>query len=144
MTVRDWIQVGVVPAAVGAAIIALVIATQDRRAAQAEAAKQRQHLALRDELGYAIRLLNNTNRGGSTDALERSRLRAEALTLIGVLGEHRVPVQWKHRMDVDDKTLRTMIADDNEPEFKKWQYESMLAVREITKELDDSRTSRSS
>ncbi|MDQ1576648.1 MAG: hypothetical protein QOH55_1798 [Microbacteriaceae bacterium] len=137
ITLADLIQIAVVVAAVGAAIVALVIAARDRRAAMVAASKERRYQALRGELDLALRLLQNSNRGGSTDPIERAQLGAEAITLVGFLGEKRVPRLWKRRIDIDDAKLRALLADPDQEEFKKWTYESQLAVNAIVRELGE-------
>ncbi|WP_431278250.1 hypothetical protein [Leifsonia poae] len=135
LTTSDIIQIAVVIAAVGSSIIALCIAAKDRRAAAEEASRERKFQSLRGELDLAMRLLTNTSRGGSTDPLERARLGAEQMALVGLLGEKRIPRLWKRRMNVTDEALRKMLDDPQEKDFKKWEYESLLAVNEIVREL---------
>jgi len=119
------IQTAALVAAVIASTIALVIASKDRRVAR-----------LQRELDMALRLLENRNHGGSTDAAARKRLGAEALTLVGTLGERRLPLQWKRQVGVDDAKLRSLIDSDGTEEWVKDKMEAQLAVNAIRKELD--------
>ena len=101
MTTSDFIQVAAVLVAIGAAIIALVISASDRKNARqiadADRASTLRHAHLMFELEALTRLSENLNRGGSADPLERNRMGAEALTLVGVLSSDRVPQLWERR-----------------------------------------------
>ncbi len=157
MTLCDLIQVLVVLTAVGASIVALVIASKDRRNAQriaeddraaaAEVAAQTQREALRQahmmfELETLTRLLENLNRGGSSDRQESSRMGAEALTLIGVLGRERVPHLWDERAG-DDTKLQKHYDDPEMPQYKKNAIEVQLAVNALHREIQSVLTPKS-
>ncbi len=138
MTTSDWIQLGAVLTAVAASIVALVIATIDRRTLLRIAEQDRAHSRLALELEYAIRLSANRNMGGSTDPAETKRLGAEAMALVGVVGERWVPRQYEHVMDgrtidelgqaIDEKT-------DDMPEWVQWRNEATIAVQSIITEM---------
>lgn len=133
MAVGDFIQVVAVLVAIGASIIALVLSWRDRVSARKIAAEDRrvalEQAKLMFDLEQLLRLLENGNRGGSTDALERSRLGAEALSLIGLLGPELLPRQWARRIEHEDKELREKLTDESEsPEFIKDTIETQLAV----------------
>jgi hypothetical protein len=149
MTPGDLIQTLAVLAAVAASIIALIVSAKDRKNARdiaiedrAEAARlaaedrreSLRHSRLIHELDTLSKLLVNLNRGGSADRQESSRMGAEALTLIGVLGEERVPVQWNKRAG-DEEKLRAAYEDPEMPEYKKDALEAQLAVNAILREI---------
>lgn len=139
-----WIQAGAVVVAIGASIVALIvswrdrvnarkIATDDRRAALAQA-------KLMFDLEALLRLLENQNRGGSTDDLEQKRLGAEAMALVGLIGQERLPRLWQRRIGEDDDGLRAKLTDDEKttPEFLKWAIEVQLALNEVVEEIRQS------
>ncbi|WP_061016684.1 hypothetical protein [Microbacterium sp. CCH5-D1] len=147
--VSNIIQILVLVAAVGAAIVALVVSAKDRknaqriaegdRAAAAELAAQDRREGLRQahlmfELEALTKLLENLNRGGSTDPLETRRMGAEALTLIGALGSDRLPHQWERRVG-DDERLEAAYEDPEMPEYKKDALEGQLAVNAVLHEI---------
>lgn len=138
MTISDWIQVGAVLAAVVASILALVIATVDRRTQLRIAEQDRAHSRLALELEYAIRLSTNRNMGGSEDRAESKRLGAEAMALVGAVGERWVPRQYAHVMDgrtiaeleqaIDEKA-------DGMPQWVQDRNEATIAVQSIIAEM---------
>lgn len=79
MTLSDGIQVLMAAVAVGASIVALIVASKDRKTQMTIARHNREHTRLLLELEYAIQLSANRNRGGSTDELERKQMGAEAI-----------------------------------------------------------------
>lgn len=149
MNPGDLIQILAVLAAVAASIVALVVSAKDRKNAQTIARDDRdaaarvaagdRREALRQahmmfELESLTRLLENLNRGGTSDDLERRRMGAEALTMIGVLGPKRVPHLWEDRAG-DDEKLRAHYADPQMPAFKKNAIEVQLAVNALQREI---------
>ncbi len=90
MAIGDFISAVAVVVAVGASLVALFVSWRERVNARKIAAEDRrvalEQAKLMFDLEQLLRLLENGNRGGSTDALERARLGAEALSLIGLLG----------------------------------------------------------
>ncbi|MFS0852539.1 hypothetical protein [Microbacterium sp. 179-I 3D4 NHS] len=149
--IGNWIQVLVVIAAIGAAIVALVVSSKDRRNAQkiaegdraaaAEVAAADRREALRQahlmfELETLSRLLENLNRGGSSDRQESSKMGAEALTLIGLLGRDRIPHLWDQRAG-DDAKLRASLEDPKMPDYKKEAIRVQLAVNAVRDEISD-------
>ncbi len=151
MTLSDFIQMLAVLAALGASIVALVVSAKDRKNAQTIAEGDRRaaaQLASDDrrealhqahlifELETLTRLLENLNRGGSTDSAESRRMGAEALTLIGVLGPERVPHLWDDRAG-DDEKLQRHYDDPEMPEYKKNAIEVQLAVNALRREIRD-------
>nr|WP_201470992.1 hypothetical protein [Microbacterium hydrocarbonoxydans] len=149
MTVGDFIQIFAVLAAVGASIVALTVSAKDRKSAQAiakgdrtaaaELAAQDRREALHQahlifELEALTRLLENLNRGGSTDRAEAGRMGAEALTLVGVLGQERVPHLWEEKA-ADDEKLQAHFVDPDMPQYKKDAIEVQLAVNALRREI---------
>lgn len=149
MAFGDWIQVGAVLAAVGASIIALVVSARDRKSAQkiaegdrasaAAIAAQDRREALRQahlifELEALTRLLENLNRGGSSNKDESSKMGAEALTLVGVIGAERLPHLWEETA-ADDAALQTHFDDPEWPQYKKDAIEVQLAVNALRREI---------
>lgn len=138
MTTSDLIQLAAVLAAVVAAIIALIISWLDRRSAlriaDADRASALRHSLLMLELEALTRLTQSLKRGGSTDDLERARMGAEALTLVGVLSPDRIPELWEQKMGSDDR-LRAAFADPEMPEYKKEALEAQLAISAVLREI---------
>lgn len=129
---------------------AVALAAQDREAAAQLAADDRaaaarvahedrreslRHARLLHELDTLSKLLTNLNRGGSSDQAESKRMGAEALTLIGMLGQARLPTLWADRAGDEDK-LRAAYEDPDMPEYKKNALEAQLAVNAILREID--------
>lgn len=129
-----WIQSVVALAAIIAAVVALVIGALDRRNARTIAADDRKaslaHAKLMFDLNVLSRLLENLNRGGSSDPAESKRMGAEALTLIGLLGPDLIPTQWNHRVG-DEAKLQRLLDDDDFPEWKKNAIEVQVAVNTV-------------
>lgn len=145
MTVSDWIQVVAVLAALAASVVALVIATMDRKVQLQIALRDREQARLAIELEYAVRLSANRNMGGSTDPAEVKRLGAEAMALVGVVGERWVPRQWRYVME--DRTVEQLEADiDDEsiemPEWVQWRNEATVAVQSIVAAMNNERSAR--
>jgi len=134
-----WIQVASIVAAVFASVVALRIASRDRREARMIAADDRraslEQAMLLFDLEALVRLLENRNRGGSTDREETSRMGAEALTLIGLIGEERLPRQFARQVEVDDQGLQSLIDDPEMPGWKKDAIETQLAVNGLTRRV---------
>ena len=135
----DWIQVLIATVAVGASIVALVIAQKDRQTQLKIARMNREHSRLILELDYVVRLSANRNRGGSTDERERKQMGAEALALAGVVGERWVPKQWEDA--TDGKSLEEMkaILEKGEtaehPEWVLRKIETFLGMQGILDQL---------
>lgn len=138
MTLSDGIQLAAVLAAVGAAIVALIISGLDRRNAReianADRASTLRQAHLMFELDVLGRLSANLNRGGSTDPQESKRMGAEALTLIGLLSPERLPTLWEERVGVDDR-LRAALEDPEMPGYKKTALETQLATSQVLREI---------
>ena len=136
MAIGDFIQTAAVLVAVVASLVALFTSSRDRANARKIAAEDRrvalEQAKLMFDLEALLRLLQNHNRGGSTDALERKQMGAEAQAIIGMLGPDLLPQLWDRRIGVEEEKLREMLADDTTQEFKKWQYETQLAMNATT------------
>ena len=139
MTAGDIIQVVAVVVAIGASIVALVIASMDRRNALKIAEGDRRaavdQARLLAELDAATRLSVLEARGGHTDPVISKDMGAETLALIAMLGPDRVPEMWKRRVTKSDEELRAFIADDSEPQFLRDAVEAERAVHDILREL---------
>ena len=138
MTSTDLIQFAAVLAAIGAAIVALVVSALDRKNAENIAATDRAS-ALRQahlmfELDVLRRLSENLIRGGSSDRQESARMGSEALALIGLLNPDRLPSLWEQRVG-DDARLRAALEDPDMPEFKKNALETQLATSQVLREI---------
>ena len=144
MAIGDYIQTAAVVVAVGASIVALIISWRDRLNARRIAAQDRraalEQAKLMFDLEALLRLLDNQNRGGSTDDLERKRLGAEALAIVGLIGPERLPRLWERRIGHDNDGLRAKLNDDEKttPEFRKWAIEVQLALNAVVEEIRES------
>ncbi|MBP5801329.1 hypothetical protein J2D78_04450 [Microbacterium maritypicum] len=141
MTIGDWVQVVAVLAAISASLVALRIATTDRRTQREIARSDREHARLILELEYALRLSENLNHGGSTDPAETKRLGAEAMALAAVLGERWVPHYYTHLMDgrtVDQIAEAVETKADHMPEWVQWRNEATVAAQRIAARLNES------
>ncbi|BDZ51736.1 hypothetical protein GCM10025867_39770 [Frondihabitans sucicola] len=145
MTNQDvtlWIQAIAVVVAVGASIVALEVSRRERKNSRDIAVKDRasalSQARLMFELDALAGLLENNNRGGSTDPAESKRLGAEALTLIGLIGRDRLPRQWDRRIAHDDAGLQAKLdapeSPDN-PAYIKDAIETQLAVNQVVREI---------
>jgi len=153
MTINEltlWIQAGATVAAVAAAIIALVVSALDRKNTRTVAASDREdarELAREDraaslrqsqllfEQEALLRLLENARHGGSTDALRRADLGAEAAAIIGLFGPERLPLNWANRVAKTPDELREFVKDDTNQEFVRHSVEVQLALAEVTEEI---------
>jgi hypothetical protein len=139
MTLADFIQVLVVFTAAGASIVALVIASKDRRHSAAIAEADRRASAeqarLLVELEAAKRLSILEARGGHTDPVIVKDMGAETLALIAFLGPDRVPNMWKRRVTKSDAELREFIADESKEQFLRDAVEAERAVHDILRDL---------
>lgn len=138
MTLTDGIQIVAVLAAVFASIMALRIATKDRKIQLEIAARAREHDRLRTQLEYAVRLSANRNMGGSTDPEESERLGSEALALATVVGERWVPLQWSRASDGKTTEELKAMLDLPETELPGWvkdKIETGLAIQAMMDEL---------
>jgi len=136
--IATWLQVAAVVvaiAAVGAAVLAaiatsvlaIVLGALDRRNVSRVAARDHEFQQLFREQDLLHRLLENYNRGGSSDATESSRMGSDALTLIGAIGPRRLPELWNSHVN-SDTSLRESLEDPEMPDYKKEAIKVQLAV----------------
>lgn len=136
MSPSDVIQLAAVLVAVAASIVALVIATLDRRTQLRIAEKDRAQARLALELEYAVRLSTNRNMGGSTDPAETKRLGAEAMALAVVVGKRWVPRQYDYVMQGrTPEEIAAMFDNDQSPQWVKWRNEAAVGVQAIVDEM---------
>lgn len=130
------IQLIAVLVAVAASIIALLIATVDRKTQLRIADKDRAQARLAVELEYAVRLSANRNMGGSSDPAESKRLGAEAMALAVVVGRRWVPRQYDYVME-GRTPAEIQAAFDNpaSPDWVKWRNEAAVGVQAIVDEM---------
>lgn len=139
MTVGDIVQIAAIIVAIGASIVALVIASQDRRAATRIAEDDRriaiEQSRLLAELDAAVRLSILEARGGHTDPVIVKDMGAETLALTARLGPERVPEMWKRRVGKSDAELRAYVQNESEPQFLRDAVEAERAVQDILEDL---------
>ncbi|SDZ26556.1 hypothetical protein [Herbiconiux ginsengi] len=140
-----WIQVIAVLAAIGAvvaavlaavtaSVVAVVLGALDRRNAQRISVRDHEFQRLFREQELLQRLLENYNRGGSTDSAEASRMGSEALTLIGAIGPQRLPELWANHVD-SDAALHALLDDPEMPDYKKEAIKVQLALNANHRDL---------
>lgn len=136
MTTSDVIQIVAVLVAVAASVVALVIATLDRKTQMRIAEKDRAQARLAVELEYAVRLSTNRNMGGSTDPAETRRLGAEAMALAVVVGKRWVPRQYDYVTEGrTPEQIAAMFDNDESPQWVKWRNEAAVGVQAIVDEM---------
>ena len=146
----DLIQAISTVVTLGAVIVALRIATTDRKHAAEIAELDRAHafdIAETDrkssahqarlivELDAARRLAILEARGGHTDSAISKDMGAETLALIGFLGPDRVPRMWDRRVGKTDEELSDFINNDAEPQFLRDSVEAEQAMVSIAREM---------
>lgn len=136
MTTSDVIQIVAVLVAVAASVVALVIATLDRKTQMRIAEKDRAQARLAVELEYAVRLSTNRNMGGSTDPAETKRLGAEAMALAVVVGKRWVPRQYDYVTEGrTPEQIAAMFDNEESPQWVKWRNEAAVGVQAIVDEM---------
>lgn len=139
MTAGDFIQIAAVIVAIGASIVALVIASMDRRNAIRIAEDDRRvavdQARLLAELEAGIRLSVLEARGGHINPVVSKDMGAETLALIAMLGPDRVPEMWNRRVAKSDEELRAFITDEDNPQYLRNAVEAERAVYDILKDL---------
>lgn len=133
-----WIQAAAVVVAVGASLVALTVSWRDRANARFIADLDRRaslkQAKLLFDLDVLMRLLDNLNRGGSTDPKESARMGSEALTLIGLLSAELLPTLWETRVGHEDKLQRHHV-DPEFPQYKRNAIEVQLAINRVLAEI---------
>lgn len=136
-----WVQVAAVVAAVGAAIVALVISRQDRENARKIAAEDRRAALLQGKLMFELeallRLSQNLRRGGHTDPVIVQDMGAEAAALIGAIGAERLPMNWDSRVAKTPEELRQFVDDETKKDWIRRSVEAQLALMAVSEELRD-------
>ncbi len=136
MTTSDVIQIVAVLVAVAASVVALIIATLDRKTQMRIAEKDRAQARLAVELEYAVRLSTNRNMGGSTDPAETKRLGAEAMALAVVVGKRWVPRQYDYVTEGrTPEQIAAMFDNEESPQWVKWRNEAAVGVQAIVDEM---------
>ena len=134
-----WIQAVVVVVAVAASVVALIVSWRDRVASRKIAAEDRcaalERAKLMFDLDVLLKLLEKNNRGGSTDRAEASRMGAEALTFVGMIGPELLPRQWARGIERDDEGLRALLVEEGVPEFVQDAIESQLAINAVLRRI---------
>jgi hypothetical protein len=124
------VQTATVLVAVGGLIVALTIASKDRRNANESALRDRKlarwEAERRYRLDLLVRLSTNLNKGGSTDATERQWMGAEAAALTTALGPEVIPNLFAQRGDIEE--ARTEIASLDP---KDWNWAQRAASVDI-------------
>lgn len=126
-TVALWIQAVAVVVAIATGVIAIILGVVDRRNTRIVAEQDRAFTRLMVERELLAKLLENYNNGGSTDREEASRMGSEALTLIGLIGERRLPDLWASHVD-GESALRLSLDDPDMPDWKKDAIRVQIAV----------------
>lgn len=136
--------------AVSAAVIALCISAKDRQAADARAAQssatqitimQTQNAfqadleRLKSELDALLRLSENLSRGGSADPLESAKMGAEAQAIAGMIGPEKLPLSWRHSVELDDKDLAEFANRTDTPDWMRKSIEAKIALSRTVAEL---------
>jgi hypothetical protein len=134
-----WVQVAAVLAAVGAAIVALVISRQDRENARKIAAEDRRTALLQGKLMFELeallRLSQNLRRGGHEDTGISKDMGAEAGALIGAIGPERLPTNWDKRVAQTPEELRAFVQDETKQDWLRRAVEAQLALMAVSEEL---------
>lgn len=134
-----WVQVAAVLAAVGAAIVALVVSALDRRNSRRIAEEDRRaalrHAHLMFELEALLRLTQNLTRGGHSDKTISRDMGAEASALVGALGAERVPRSWKALVNKTPEEIDATVEDAETPDWLKKSIESHLALTAVAEEI---------
>lgn len=133
-----WVQVAAVLAALVGAGVALVVSARERantrRIAREDRFAAAQLAEAMFQLDVLLRLLENQNRGGSSDRQEAERMGSEALTLIGAAGPELLPGLYEKRVGEEAK-LRAHLADEDWPEWKRNAIETQVALSQVTARL---------
>ncbi|MDN4638825.1 hypothetical protein QCD70_01075 [Agreia sp. PsM10] len=126
-TVALWIQAVAVVVAIATGVIAIILGVVDRRNTRRVAEQDRAFTRLMVEREQLAKLLENYNKGGSSDPEEASRMGSEALTLIGLIGERRLPYLWASHIE-GEAALRLSLDDPDMPDWKKDAIRVQIAV----------------
>lgn len=135
----NLLQLLAILAAVGASMVALIIAGRDRENARRIAHEDRRASLRQSQLTFewdaACRLSINLARGGHSDPAVSKDMGAEALALVALLGPERVPNLWARRVGHSDRELREMIEDESKEQFVRDAIEAERAMNDIASEI---------
>ena len=136
-----WIQAAVAVAAVGAAIIALIVSAKDRHNARQIAAEDRraglEHARLMFDLEVLLRLSQNLERGGHTDQAVSKDMGAEAAALLNALGPNRLPGAWSNQRGGTLEEARAELENGAEPQWVKDKIEVALELRRVSDRIEE-------
>lgn len=139
-TLSLWIQTLVAVAAVGAAIIALIVSAKDRENAREIAAKDRranlEQARLMFDLDALARLSRNLERAGHVDQQVAKDMGAEAAALLNVLGPDRLPRTWADKRKGTLTEAATAMDDPDLPDWKRDAIEVALELRRVGERID--------
>lgn len=126
--------------AAGGLFVALRIARDDRRQsaeiARDDRAAMRHEAERRHILDLLVRLVENLDRGGSTDPQERARMGAEAGALTTAIGPDLLPHAWARRHE-DIEEARKRHADvERKRDWSDAADEAALALHEVARDPD--------
>lgn len=135
----NLVQVVAVLVALGASVSALWISARDRQNAQRIAEEDRataiRHGQLLFEQEALLRLAQNLDRGGYSDAQVRRDKGAEAQALIGAIGKDRLPLSWELRIKKNRDELVAFIADESHEGFLRRAAEAHIALMDVSDEI---------
>lgn len=139
-TLSLWIQTLVAVAAVGVAIIALIVSAKDRENAREIAAKDRranlEQARLMFDLDALARLSRNLERAGHVDQQVAKDMGAEAAALLNVLGPDRLPRTWADKRKGTLTEAATAMDDPDLPDWKRDAIEVALELRRVGERID--------
>ncbi len=142
MTVEEvgvWVQAAAVLVALGASLSALWISAKDRRHAQCLAKDDRATMIRQSQLLFEqdalLRLAQNLDRGGYSDAEVRKDKGAEAQALIGALGSTRLPLSWDHRINKTRHELVKFVADETNESYLRRAAEAHIALLDVSDQI---------
>jgi len=140
-TLSLWIQTLVAVAAVGAAIIALVVSAKDRENARQIAAEDRraalEHAKLMFDLDVLLRLSENFERAGHVDTEIAKDMGAEARALLNALGPERLPQTWADKRGATLDRAREYAAEPDTPPFKRHEIEVHLELDRVARRIEE-------
>lgn len=134
-----WIQSVVALAAVGAAIVALVVGAMDRKVAREVAAEDRraalEQAKLMFDLEVLLRLSQNIERAGHSDKAISRDMGAEAAALLNIIGAERLPQTWADKRAFTEEQAREYAAKPDTPAYKRHAIEVHLEINRVTRRI---------
>jgi len=136
-----WIQSAVAIAAVGAAIVALIIAAKDRQNAREIAAEDRraalEQAKLMFDLEALLRLSQNIERAGHSDQQVSKDMGAEAAAILNLLGPDRLPVTWADKRGSTRDEAIEFAAREDTPPYKRHAIEVHLELARTAERIEE-------